>query len=126
MQPDSMNYQDWIEKAVNELRAAVAILEYYEEPPTDTICYHCHQVVEKSLKAFLIRNSGELPHIHDLVGLLNRCLKIDSSLSKLKKTVFVLNQYFIEAKYPLDEPIVYSRDEAETAKKVAEEILMAS
>lgn len=42
------NYQDWLLKAENDLRAAEGIFGYYEQPPTDTICYHCHQVAEKS------------------------------------------------------------------------------
>lgn len=123
MQPDSTNYNEWMEKAKNDLRAARAILEYYDDPPTDTVCYHCHQVGEKGLKAFLLKNAGELPHIHDLVGLLNQCIKLDASLEALKKKILILNQYFVEAKYPLDDPIRYSKKEAAEAYQLASLVL---
>jgi hypothetical protein len=35
-----MYFKAWLDKANNDLLAAEAILAYYEEPPTDTICYH--------------------------------------------------------------------------------------
>jgi len=54
MDKNSKNYQDWLKKAGNDLKAAEAIIEYYEEPPTDTVCYHCHQTAEKSLKGYLV------------------------------------------------------------------------
>jgi HEPN domain-containing protein len=109
------NYQEWIKKAENDLMAAQAIWNYYEKPPTDTICYHCHQVAEKALKGYLIFKEGTFLRIHDLVALLNLCLQKDQSLEFLKQNIAILNQYYIETKYPLDEPIEYSRDEAKEA-----------
>lgn len=109
------NYQEWIKKAENDLKAAAAIWNYYEKPPTDMVCYHCHQVVEKALKGYLLFREGTLPKIHDLVALLNHCLQKDISLEFLKQNIAILNQYYIETKYPLDEPIEYSKDEAKEA-----------
>ena len=47
MDKNSKNYHDWVIKAENDLKASIAIYEYYEDPPTDMICYHCHQTAEK-------------------------------------------------------------------------------
>lgn len=69
MQSDSNNFEDWFTKAENDLRAGQGILYYYEEPPTDTVCYHAHQTVEKSLKGYLIFKTSSIPWVHDLVEL---------------------------------------------------------
>lgn len=120
MDKDSKNYQDWLLKAGNDLKAAEAILRYYEQPPTDTICYHCHQTAEKSLKGYLIFRNVIFHRIHDLIALLNLCLIKDKSLDNLRENLEILNQYYIEAKYPPDMPINYSKEEAEEAMNKAE------
>ena len=122
MKVDSKNFEDWLQKAENDLRAAEGILHYFEEPPTDTICYHCHQVAEKLLKAFLIKSAGEISKTHDLVELLNLSLQADKELSDLQGDIEILNKYYIEAKYPPDQPILYPKKEAEEAYEKAKRI----
>ncbi|MFH1259172.1 MAG: HEPN domain-containing protein [Elusimicrobiota bacterium] len=115
MNKDSKNYEDWFLKADHDLKAAEAILDYYEQPPTDTICYHCHQTAEKSLKGFLVYKEATLPKIHDLIALLSLCLPKDKTLEILRNEVRALNKYFIETKYPTDMPIDYPKEEAKDA-----------
>jgi HEPN domain-containing protein len=100
--PDSMNFEEWLAKAQNDLLAAEAILAYYEEPPTDTVCYHAHQVGEKCFKA---------------------CVAIDPSFEEFRETARNLNRYYIDAKYPPGVPYWYSKDEAKIAVDQAREIL---
>jgi HEPN domain-containing protein len=119
MAKNSFHYQDWLLKAKNDLRSAKAIFRYYENPPTDTICYHCHQVAEKSLKSFLVYKKVSFPKIHDLIAILNLCLLKDKSLKMLRVPLEVLNK---EAKYPTDMLLDYSKDEARQAIRYAEEI----
>jgi HEPN domain-containing protein len=73
----------------------------YEEPPTDTGCYHCHQTAEKVLKAYLIYRKEEFHKIHDLIVLLNLCKDSNGKLDSLRDDLEILNQYYIEAKYLL-------------------------
>ena len=115
MDKNSSNYQDWLLKAENDLKAAEAILKYYEQPPTDTICYHCHQVAEKALKGYLVFKEASLPKIHDLITLLGFCLSQDKTLEILRSELRVLNKYYIETKYPPDMPIDYPKREAKEA-----------
>ena len=61
----------WIEKAENDLRTATIVVRE-EGSPTDTVCFHCHQVAEKYLKAYLISRQSPCPRVHDLVFLLNQ------------------------------------------------------
>ncbi|MFH1618247.1 MAG: HEPN domain-containing protein [Candidatus Margulisiibacteriota bacterium] len=123
MRADSSYYQDWLQKAENDLKAAIGILGYYEDPPTDTICYHCHQTAEKALKGFLVKNGAGNPKSHDLIELVNLAVNINQKLSEHKEDLEVLNKYFIEAKYPSDLPIPYPKNEAQEAVKKAETIL---
>ena len=105
------------------LKAAIAIFEYYDDPPTDTICYHCHQAAEKSLKGFHVFHKTKFHKIHDLIALLNICLTQDKTLEFLRENLETLNQYYIETKYPPDMPIDYPKEEAREAIDKAKIIL---
>jgi hypothetical protein len=48
---------EWVAKAENDLKTAY-ILRLAKGGPTDTVCFHAQQVVEKYLKALLT----QLPH----------------------------------------------------------------
>lgn len=58
--------QDWTIKADNDLKNAVHTLTLKEEAPTDTICFHAQQCIEKYLKALLIFRATPFPKTHDL------------------------------------------------------------
>ena len=62
MVKNSHHSGDWLLKAENELKAAKAIYNYYEEPPTDMVCYHCHQTAEKALKGYLVYRQINFPN----------------------------------------------------------------
>lgn len=119
MDRNSKSHKDWILKGENDLKAAEGIYYYYEKPPTDTICYHCHQVAEKSLKGYLVCQGIKFQKIHDLIVLLNLCLTKDKTLDSLRENLEILNQYYVETKYPLDMSIDYSREEARKAIHIA-------
>lgn len=123
MNRNSNSYKDWLLKAENDLKAAEGIYGYYEQPPTDTICYHCHQIAEKSLKCYLVFQGIKFQKVHDLIVLLNLCLAEDKSFGFLRENLEVLNQYYVETKYPLDMPIDYPKEEAKEAIQKASLIL---
>jgi HEPN domain-containing protein len=52
---------EWVEKAENDYRTAVVVLEEIAEPIVDTACFHCQQCAEKYLKAFLTEHQIEFP-----------------------------------------------------------------
>ncbi len=65
--------REWILKAENDLKTAVHTLELGEECPTDTVCFHAQQCVEKYLKSLLTLEGIDFPKTHDierLIGLL--------------------------------------------------------
>ena len=63
------------------------------------IIWHCHQVVEKSLKMITTHQEKELLKIHDLVRLLDYT-EITKLPEKWKNILFNLNNYYFPPRYP--------------------------
>jgi HEPN domain-containing protein len=86
------SYKRWIEMALDDLNAARAnfdIGQYY-------VCAQLsHQAAEKALKALVIKDLRELPHVHDLTFLAKAVKADKSALSKLA----MLSAIYIETKY---------------------------
>jgi HEPN domain-containing protein len=57
--------REWVDKAENDLKNAAHTLKMGEKCPTDTVCFHAQQCVEKYLKAFLVYSSIEFTLLSD-------------------------------------------------------------
>ena len=55
---------EWILKGQSDLETAEILLR--EQGPTDTLCFHCQQAVEKFLKAYVVFSGIRFEKIHDL------------------------------------------------------------
>ena len=62
--------REWVQKAENDLEAARRILQSGAGFPTDTVCFHTQQCVEKYLKAILVLEGTDFPKTHDLERLI--------------------------------------------------------
>ncbi len=58
--------REWIEKADNDLKTAAHTIKLGADCPTDTVCFHAQQCVEKYLKALLVLRRCDFPRTHDL------------------------------------------------------------
>lgn len=58
--------QEWAAKAENDLKNAAHTLKLGRDCPTDTVCFHAQQCVEKYLKAFLVLAEIQFPKTHDI------------------------------------------------------------
>ena len=56
----------WGAKADHDLIAAKFLLKMKRNCPTDTICYHAQQAVEKYLKGGLVAHGIDFPRTHDI------------------------------------------------------------
>lgn len=61
---------EWVSKAENDLTNATHTLKLEDKCPTDTVCFHAAQCVEKYLKALLVMRSTAFPKTHDIESLL--------------------------------------------------------
>ena len=62
--------REWISKAENDLKTAAHTLTLGADCPTDTVCFHAQQCVEKYVKAFLVAAEIAFPRTHDIEALI--------------------------------------------------------
>jgi HEPN domain-containing protein len=111
--------REWVAKAENDLKSAAYLLKI-EDCPTDTVCFHARQCVEKYLKALLVARGTEFPKTHDL-GELAVLLPPRLRPSLDDKEQDRLTDYATVTRYPGDyEPI--SLSEAGRAVKIARRV----
>lgn len=110
---------EWVEKAENDLKSAAHLLTM-RDCPTDTICFHAQQCIEKCLKAILVAHGIEFRKVHDLGELMVLLpLRHRPSLDETEQAR--LTEYATVTRYPGDyEPI--SLSEARQAVKIARRI----
>ncbi len=107
----------FLRKAEHDLGSARLLLT--GENLFDSVCFHCQQLSEKSIKALLTNKSVRFKKIHDLDVLLS--LLDDHDFNSFRSYALILNSYAVDARYPGDyvEP---EREEAEEALRMATEI----
>ncbi len=91
--------REWVQKAENDLKNAVNTLKMGGDCPTDTVCFHAQQCVEKYLKAFLVSRDIDFPRTHDignLVDLMPRNVRIRLSVEEQQR----LTAYATTMRYP--------------------------
>lgn len=108
---------EFLRKAEHDLGSARLLLT--GENLFDSVCFHCQQLAEKSIKALLTNKSVRFKKVHDLDVLLS--LLDDSDFDSVRNYALILNSYAVDARYPGDyvEP---EREEAEEALRMAIEI----
>jgi len=109
----------WVAKAGSDIRSAEILLNNAENPPTDAICFHAQQAVEKLLKAYLTSVDIKAGKTHDILSLLELCIEKDKEfetlpIEKLGKLTF----YAVELRYP-DEFYIPTYEEAEESLNLA-------
>lgn len=113
-----LKFGEWREKADEDFKSAKILLNNDGVPAT--ICFLSQQTVEKLLKGFLVFHEVGFPKIHQLDELLERCAKIDADFREFIEEVVILNDYYIESRYPdnMKEDITF--EEAKEAFEIAE------
>jgi HEPN domain-containing protein len=118
--------REWLLKAENDLRAAAHLAKLKENCPTDVVCFHAQQCVEKYLKAVLVLHLVDFPRTHDLaeiIALLPARLRPRLTPEQLRK----FKQYAVAIRYPgLDEtPLTEARRAIVLARRIRKEIRAA-
>ncbi len=112
--------REWIIKAENDLKAASHTLKMSRGCPTDIVCFHAQQCVEKYLKAFLVVKDIDFTRTHDiehLVSLLPENIWLRLSIEEQRR----LTVYATVTRYPGDyEPITLT--EAQQIVKLARRV----
>lgn len=107
---------EWVEKAEGDFSTAGRELRARRRPNYDAACFHCQQVTEKYLKAFLQEHGQAFPKTHNLVGLLELCLAVDPDFETFRNPLILLDRYAVRYRYPGD---AADKDEARDAYRTA-------
>lgn len=109
MNQETKDYiRQWISKAGDDL-IVIDKLTQFEVVATSAVCFHCQQVVEKYLKAFLIAHGVEIRKTHNIEFLLAECEEFDSDFGLIDPKD--LNDFGVDIRYPGD---IYSPTIEET------------
>src|ERR1041385_7292147 len=108
--------EEWVFKADDDYRSAEALLYLVEPPIVETACFHCQQCAEKYVKAFLEECEIDFPRNHNLMQLLDLCIRLDEGFETIRLALQSLEHYAVTVRYPgLRVPL----DMGENAYKVA-------
>ncbi len=112
--------RQWVQKADNDLKTAAHTLKLGDKAPTDTVCFHIQQCVEKYLKALLVWRGVEFSRTHHVSGLLEllpAALRPDLTPEEQER----LTDYAVTMRYPGDyEPVPL--DEARESLRIAQRV----
>jgi HEPN domain-containing protein len=112
--------REWLAKADHDLLTAAHTLALRTACPTDTVCFHAQQCVEKYIKALLVFRATPFPKTHDIHVL--RALLPARLRPKLdKKVQDRLTDYASVMRYPGGGPDLSLR-EARQAVAVARRV----
>ena len=91
---------EWVEKAEGDFVTARRERYARNSPNYDAVCFHTQQMAEKYIKAFLQEHEVAIPRTHDLVDLLNICLRFEPNFIDIETHIKSLNGYAIGVRYP--------------------------
>lgn len=112
--------RQWVAKAESDLKTAAHVLKLKTDCPTDAVCFHAQQCVEKYLKALLVLNGIEFSRTHQisvLMAFLPAQVRPDLTAEEQDR----LTEYAVTTRYPGDyDPISY--EEAQQAVRIARRV----
>lgn len=114
---------EWLNKADSDLNFAKASFEEFDDFYSQ-MCILCHDAVEKYLKAYISSYGIKPERIHDLVVLLNECIKLVKHIEDFRSQeegCRILNRYYTPLKYPSHYPMA-TKEQAREAIEVATNI----
>ena len=114
---------DWVRKAENDLMNAVHTLKLGAGGPTDTVCFHAQQCIEKYLKAMLVLRAIDFPRTHDLEKLVS-LLPATARAGLIADEQAKLTEYATGARYPGwgEIPLAEAKRAVAMARRVRREI----
>ncbi len=112
-----IKFKEWREKAEEDFESGQILLKHNGAPAS--IAFHAQQGAEKYLKGFIVFHGGTFEKTHHLDKLVTECKKIDTFFKDFIDETAILNDYYIEARYPIDIKEDISTEEAKTALELA-------
>ena len=118
---DTLRHREWIEMARKDMQGAEILFEH--DADNGIICFHCQQAIEKSLKGYLISVTGVLQDGHSLVKLCKNAATQNSLFSGLLKDMAFVSTYYIETRYPAEDPLLVSKEDAAECMAISKKMI---
>jgi HEPN domain-containing protein len=96
--------KEWLYHANIDLLSARKLLK--DKDLTQSTAFHCHQVIEKSLKAIIENLNLRIPHTHDLIKLSALVKEHDIDVILDEDIIAQINDVYIDSRYPGDHGLV--------------------
>lgn len=113
--------QSWYTRGEADLKLARRALAP-EDPLPELAAYHAQQCAEKYLKGFLVARAVSFRFVHDLGYLVHLCQASSPGFVTLEDAAFALSGYATEARYPREDEVACTLEEATEAIRLAEHI----
>jgi HEPN domain-containing protein len=120
---DSKVSSDWYVMSEKDRRSAQILLD--ADGDNEVICFHCQQAVEKSIKGYLVSQTGMLQDGHNLSKLVLKTMQYEPGFQQYKKDAAFLNSYYMETRYPSDDPMLISSEDVMECMRIMDRILLA-
>jgi HEPN domain-containing protein len=118
---DSVRYKEWLEMAKKDMKSAHILFEH--EADFGIVCFHCQQTLEKYLKGYLIFKTGLLEQGHNLIKLCRKAASYDKSFNELIKDCSFVNTFYIETRYPAEDPLSITNEDVLECFSILEKII---
>jgi HEPN domain-containing protein len=115
----------WIKKADHDLQNKANNLAA-ANIPTDTLCFHAQQAIEKLFKGFMVAHGITISKTHDLSKLLTDISGLAPDLLAYESILEDISEYSVSMRYPdlfYEPPIDETRRAYETAKEIRQVIV---
>ncbi len=118
---DTKRYKDWMVMAGKDLKSAKILFEH--DADYGIVCFHCQQAMEKCLKGYIIFKSGELIEGHSLIKLCKHAARYEASFKCLLKDCAFVNAFYIETRYPAEDPMLVAKEDVEECFRITESLM---
>ncbi len=118
---DTLKHRDWFEIANKDLNGAKILYEHGAD--YGLVLFHLQQAVEKYFKGYLIYKTGILQSGNSLIKLCKKSCEFDSEFRKYIKDAAFLNGYYIETRYPGEDPLIADKEDVEDGMNFTIEII---
>lgn len=118
---DTLKYKEWFEIADKDLNGAKILFEYGAD--YGLVLFHLQQACEKYFKGYLIYQTGSLQGGHNLIKLCKKSCEFDNEFRKYLKDAAFLNGYYIETRYPAEDPLIADKEEVEDGMKFTIDVI---
>lgn len=118
---DTTRYLEWLQMGKNDIIGAQILFEHGAD--YGLVCFHCQQAIEKYLKGYLIAKTGVLQEGHSLIKLCKKAIEFDKGFKDFIKDCAFVNAYYIETRYPSEDPFNVTGEEVQICFSIVDNIV---